>query len=272
MDDIPRRRRRFRRVLAAVAAVASTTSVLAAAAGAPVTAGAPIPVPTPAHPDSVTSSATTQYTSNWAGNVVNGATYTDAEAVWVVPSAGSPSGAAVLHWVGVGLGNSTTYPLLQAGTATDVGSGSYVWIETFPYDALVRVPYFGSVGGHSITVHVTFTTSGGAAIHIHDNTNGRDQHCSPTNTACKVVTRSGMRPDGHAEWITESVGSKLVADFGKVSFTSVQAYSAATGWKGVGSLSHYAVVMVNGKSQAKVAPYYIGSDQKSFANFWYRAS
>ncbi len=213
--------------------------------------------------------------TNWAGNVARGHTYTDARANWVVPPATKPSGGAVLHWVGIGQGDSATRPLVQAGTATDVGGHSYVWIETYPLNALTRVAYFGTVDNHLIGVHIHFSSATSVSIHLHDSTNGRDTTCTPTSSTsvCRVKTTSGMAPDGTAEWITESVGSKPVAEFGAVNFHVVQGYySSSVGWRGVGVLSHTAAVMYNAKNQAKVAPYYIGSDNQSFTNYWYRAT
>lgn len=248
--------------VAAVLAASSAVSVPATAATTPVFAG----------PLRTVAGAT-----NWAGNVARGHTYIDARGHWVVPPATLPSGGSVLHWIGIGQGSSATRPLVQAGTATDVGSGSYVWIETYPLNGLVRVPYFGTVDNHLIGVHIHFSSATSISIHLHDSTNGRDTTCRASGAAgaspyCTVKTTSGMAPDGTAEWITESVGSKPVAKFGAVKFAAQGYYSASIGWVNLGALPHTYAIMYNSNNQPRVAPGNISSDNQSFDNYWYRAT
>ena len=49
----------------------------------------------------------------------------------------------------------------------------------------------------------------------------------------------GMRPDGHAEFISEDPSGEAqpLADFGNTTFYQAQAYSSTTGWGYIGNLS-----------------------------------
>ena len=97
------------------------------------------------------------YSPNWAGNVVYGSanTYYQAWTNWYVPclNGTSPDGYSAV-WEGVGSGDSSSYPLVQAGSEQDVVPGPpydvyYAWTENFPYQPqqwqfpVLKLPRFG---------------------------------------------------------------------------------------------------------------------------------
>jgi len=143
--------------------------------------------------------------------------------------------------VGVGLGNSSAYPLVQGGSGSDYNHNTgpvppYAWIEAFPQTPILKASVFGNVGGHLLYVHIHFGASGiGTRYwHIVDQSSGIDRTFS--------LTYGGTRPDGHAEFIGErpTVNGKLpaLADFRHVNFENANS-STGSGWKCVGNLSHY---------------------------------
>jgi Peptidase A4 family len=91
----------------------------------------------------------TNYSQNWAGNVeapsasgrwVNG-TFNNVELTWSMPHpapdySGNPSGNTIVSvWPGLGIGSASNDELVQAGTETDLCSGSYTrgvfWYEIY---------------------------------------------------------------------------------------------------------------------------------------------
>ena len=147
-------------------------------------------------PDGVTSTATSV---NWAGYVAHGATYTEAEAQWVVPAVSGVAGTNDYSssWVGVGLGQSSYYELMQAGTEADYygqyGTPNYyLWYEVYPDQndsGYLSVTYpLDTVG-----VHISYESSG-PEFHVWDDTIGY-------NKTFQVGGSWG--DDGHAEWIYE---------------------------------------------------------------------
>jgi hypothetical protein len=201
----------------------------------------------------------------WAGYGVHNAAFTDVEAEWTVPNAGKGLGLSS-HWVGVGLGESKTYPLVQAGEESPAGGKAYAWVETwYPGDKqgeTKNLPGLTNIGGNVLSVHVTFTTAG-VGIHITDETTVVSSRQLPQ-------TYSGMIPDGHSEVISEDPNQEAqpLADFGNVTFTQSQAYSPATGWKPIGQLSHYYYTMsdIYGNVMARPGP--LDSTGYDFTNYW----
>jgi Peptidase A4 family len=216
----------------------------------------------------VTPDATGSTSLNWAGNVDNANSYTDAEATWVVPPASGGSGAYSVHWVGVGLGNSSQFPLAQAGSWSRGDGSTFAWYEVFPQRNIIQATAFGSVTGHILFAHVTFNNSGGSSFHLVDQTSGVDRTYS--------LSFAGTRPDGHAEFIAErpTINGSLpaLANFGTMTFRSAQAAAPATGWKPVGVLPHYYYVMTNSGGAHLATPGAISTDGTVFSATWHRAS
>src|SRR5690242_13119088 len=219
-----------------------------------------------AGPAAVTPDVSGSTSLNWAGNVDNTYGYTDAEATWVVPQASGGSGAYSVHWVGVGLGNSSQFPLSQAGSWSRGDGSTFAWYEVFPQRNIIQATAFGSVTGHILFTHVTFATSGSSSFHIVDETSGVDRTYS--------LVFSGTRPDGHAEFIAErpTINGNLpaLANWGTMTFRQAQAASSATGWKPVGILPHYYYIMVNNSNAQLATPGPISTDGTVFSAVWHR--
>jgi hypothetical protein len=219
-------------------------------------------------------------TRNWAGFVNNQAAYADAEAEWRVPIATATSTFGLSSaWVGVGLGSSSTYPLVQAGSASDTGCFTacppYGWYEIFGIPGLEGrrpIPQLSSIGGHLLMVHVTFRTDGSMAWHIVDVSSNVDLRYAGAV--------SGTRPDGHAEFIVERVTVRSngmdtlapLANFGLVVFQSAQSAAPNTGWRGVGNFPNYFLYIVNSAGQTMAHPGAIDSTGYSFHVRWDRAT
>lgn len=146
-------------------------------------------------PDGETSTAVSQ---NWAGYVAHGTTYTQAEAQWVVPGVTGVAGTNDYSssWVGVGLGQSSYYELMQAGTEGDYESNGstryYLWYELYPDED--QVVFNTSIYPLDIVgAHISWYGTG-PEFHVWDDTTG-------FNTTFTVSGSWG--DDGHAEWIYE---------------------------------------------------------------------
>jgi len=212
--------------------------------------------------------ATGSASYNWAGNVDHNASYTDAEATWVVPRASGGSGAYSSMWVGVGLGQSAKFPLVQAGSESDGTGGTYAWLEIYPQEAEIPLPDMNVHPGDTLAVHVTFGLRGGsAAFHIVNKTRGIDRHY--------YQNIANTFPDGHAEFIAErpTVNGSLpsLANFGRATFTGAQV-AAAGHWNGVGAASHTYNWMVGYSGRTLASPGAISSNHLNFPVTWTAAS
>jgi hypothetical protein len=205
---------------------------------------------------------------NWAGNVDHNLGYTDAEATWKVPKASGGSGAYSSMWVGVGLGNSARYPLVQAGSESDGNGHTYAWLEIYPQEAEIPLPEMNVHPGDTLAVHVTFGAGGGtAAFHLVNKTRNIDRHYGQNY--------AGTYPDGHAEFIAERpcIGGVLpnLANFGKATFTGAQV-AAGGHWYPVGTASHYYYSMVGYSGRTMAVPGAISSNHLNFPVTWKAAS
>ena len=210
---------------------------------------------------SATSGGSSPY---WAGNVAHNEPYTDAEAQWVVPYASGGSGTDSSHWVGVGLGDSSTYPVVQAGSDSPGWNvGSYGWVEVYPQQHQVVLSQLYSIQGDLMMAHVRFT-SNLATFHVVDETLGVEYQFSEGF--------SGIKPDGHAEFIVERPANSsgvhyCLANFGSVRFTSAQAAAPNFGWHSIGALPHYYLWMQNGTHRLAY-PGPIDSTGYAFSAIW----
>ena len=192
--------------------------------------------------------ATTEVPStNWAGNVATGRTYTDVEAAWHVPAAGGSSqdaGTSSSSWVGIGQGSSPSRPLMQAGSESDGGSPSpatpYLWLEVVPG---MPQSYFVSniYAGDLLYVHIHYANNS-VGFHFVDENTDYDASVLVTPAAGQTIA-----PDGTAEWVFErpeqNIGGNTVilTRLAKATTTFTTANGAGTsfGWIALGSLSHY---------------------------------
>lgn len=194
--------------------------------------------------------------SNWAGYVATGGSFTSVTGTWTVPSVSASSAGADATWVGIG--GERTSDLIQAGTQAVVSGGSVeygAWIETLPQSTR-SVPLTVSAGD-SITVTLSETSSGLWSIAMKNNTTAQTYQ----TTVRYASSRSS------AEWIEEapSTGRSIVPldDFGTVRFTQAGAVRDGTHvtLSGAGAT---AVTLSGGTGQALATPSAISSDGTGF--------
>jgi hypothetical protein len=193
-------------------------------------------------PDGETSTASS---TNWAGYVAHGTTFTEAEAQWVVPAV---SGVANTNdysssWVGVGLGQSSFNELMQAGTEGDYygaygTTNYYLWYELYPYED--QVVFNTTIHPLDIVgTHITYYTDG-PDFHVWDDTTG-------FNTDFQVSGYWG--DDGHAEWIYERTRINGLLPYladAAPGFDYAQAVSDVTGkWVSLAAASDVAMSMTD---------------------------
>jgi hypothetical protein len=214
-------------------------------------------------PDTTATGA--YHTANWDGNVVEGHTYTYAKTRFKAPrvSVGDSGDYYSSSWVGIGQGNSTAHPLVQAGletSASNLRSHYALWWEVYPQNSEQVISTDASFGD-SVWVSVTFTGNY-ARFNIQDET---------SHAGGVYYYRHGtFSPDGTAEWIYErptvdGYFPHLAA--APVTFTDAYAkYGSTT--KALGKLSHYYDTMWNchGAPDTKLAyPGALNSAGNTFA-------
>ena len=197
------------------------------------------------------ASAATEATtsSNWAGYVVSGTTYSSVSGTWVVPKASSSTEGYSATWVGLGGSDSSSDALEQAGTESDYANGKATysaWYELVPKGPVTlkltvhpgdRMSAKVSVSGTTVTVTMSDLTTG------------------------KTITKTLHTSDidvSSAEWITEAPSEETfdgnyqvvpLADFGKVTFTGATATST-DGHTGTISDSAWSAQRVNLASES----------------------
>ena len=152
--------------------------------------------------------------ANWAGYVVDTASYTDAFGAWTVPSANVDASSATYSssWVGVGNGGSATSPLVQAGTESDNLQSShgsyYLWWEVVQgNDPSTEVRINGTINpGDSIYVHAHLSYDDDWLV-AYDETNGVGKG---TAYGLPTSTTGSIWPSNQAEWIEER--TELIPD------------------------------------------------------------
>jgi hypothetical protein len=198
--------------------------------------------------------------TNWSGYVAHNFTYSDAEAEWDLPSVTGVAGTDDYSssWVGIGLGNSSTFPLFQAGSESDyLDHGSltkrnYLWYYIFPEQAAPTVVDTAVHPGDLVGAHVTVDDSSAGCdastcvfMHVWDATTGFNND---------YVLGGDWSNDGHAEWIYErpclKSGSKCKVQYladAAPAFTEAQAVIAGTqsGFFPLGDLDHVTLDMTN---------------------------
>lgn len=186
--------------------------------------------------------------ANWSGNIVDDATYVSAVGTWVLPRPKGPAGNAYSsQWVGIGQGNSSKYPLVQAGTEDNWNDGGafgtyYMWWEVvWRGGGLPQKSLPEQVGpGDTIWVHIQVPAKCGDPIMTVENEN--------TVQGWTEIYPHSACPDGTAEWISER--TEIGSDFPKladasVKFTGAEAASTKKGLTGVGNLPRYYSNMYN---------------------------
>jgi Peptidase A4 family/IPT/TIG domain len=153
--------------------------------------------------------------TNWAGYIASGTTFTEVQSNWTVPSV-IPSQSAEYSAQWVGIDGVLDSDLIQTGTgeATSGGTTSYnAWFELLPANEVV---INGTVvPGDSMTAMISEGSPGSWTIFIEDVTQGWHY----TSTVSYPISAQT------AEWIQEAPdvnGSpSTLADFGTTSFSSL---------------------------------------------------
>lgn len=177
-------------------------------------------------PSTVVNQTNVEYSSNWAGVVVDSTGITEVTGIITVPSlsGGFNSDSCASAWVGID-GDSCESAILQTGVDFCYEGGGvefdawYEWYPDYAYDFNLGVSAGDVI---KLTVTATSTTSGTAVIE--------------NQTTGKTVSKSfNGNVEGdlclqNAEWIVEDFesGGSLVsfADFGTVTFTDATAVSS----------------------------------------------
>ena len=160
--------------------------------------------------------ATYQASTNWAGYVATGQSFTAVSGTWVVPTV-QPSSASAASGTWIGIDGFNNGSVIQTGTAQNSGNGrtSYsAWYELYPSPPVT----IGSVApGDVMKASITQSSPGTWTISITDLTSGQSASGSgPYNG-----------PGTSAEWIEEAPFSArtgttaTLANFGTAQFRAI---------------------------------------------------
>lgn len=198
-----------------------------------------------------------QTSSNWAGYVATGGTFTAVSGSWTVPDPSRTTPGVEATWVGIG--GVTGRDLIQAGTQTIVSGTTthyQAWIETLPQSSQV-VPLTVVPGDH-VTVSLTSERGGTWRISLRNDTSRREY----------TTTVSYASSFSSAEWIEEvpSGGRQLLplSDFGTVTFTDAAAVKDGRTVT-TADAGGQAVTMINVLRQPLAQPSALGGDGASFS-------
>lgn len=246
---------------AAVAATAASPGKsVSSLSPAPTTSTSPTPTSTSTSPSPPPPPG--GYTStNWAGYMASGSTYTGVAGKWTVPSptGNGSSTSADSSWVGIGGVNSQD--LIQVGTENTVTAAGHVSTSAF-YELLPAGPQYLStitiLPGDNVSASLTQISSGQWTITITDT----------TNTQTFSTTLAYTSSHSSVEWIEEdptytSGGLVPFDNFGTVAFTQSSSTTSA-GTASLVSSGAQPITMVNSAGSARATPSAIGSDGASF--------
>lgn len=196
---------------AASPSMAAVTSAPHAGAFAPGGLYRPAPAGHGAHAAHV-GNRVINYSTNWSGYAVTGATFTTATASWVQNAGTCTSGDGetdMSPWVGLDGFNSNTVE--QTGTSVDCDGASadyYAWYEMYPANVVV-INKTVEAGDH-FTGTVTHTSGTSYTLTLKDVTRGW------TNTVTKKIRGA---QDNSAEAVMEMAANSLTK-FGTDPFTN----------------------------------------------------
>ena len=213
---------------------------------------------------------------NWAGNVAIDTYWNDAYGQFQIQVPQAPMGSCAYsaQWVGIGLGNNSTYPLVQSGSWDSACYNRseqtvYLWWEEVWRGGgnSTQSVYTGAHPGDYIWVHINVPNNcGRPTMTIEDLTTGWVGSYGGPWTACS---------DGTAEWILERpdrggtfpllANAAVVFQGADVSGPGVEAAS-------LGSVPHYWYTMWDcpnyGPNYRLAYPGPITSDGEQYENYW----
>jgi hypothetical protein len=199
--------------LAAAAGPAYAAAPIAKA-GAAINPGGLFRPATGAHPNAARTAGKTvlDYSTNWSGYAVTGATFTSASATWVQNASVCTSGDGdtdMSPWVGLdGFSDSTVE---QIGTSVDCSGSSadyYAWYEMYPANYVTINKTIKA--GDSFTGTVTHNSGTSYTLKLVNNTEGWSYS----------VTKSLSANNSSAEAVMEQAGDHLTKWSGTDPFTS----------------------------------------------------
>jgi hypothetical protein len=207
----------------------------------------------------VNSGSSIDKSSNWAGYVTSGGTYTSISGSWLIPQISNPTAdTADSSWIGIG--GVTSRDLIQTGTQAVVNAAGQVsyqaWYEMLPRGS---VPISVSVNpGDSITASITQQQNNQWSISLRDNTNGQNFQ--------KTVTYSSSLSS--AEWIEEMLSARRrsfipLDNFGTIQFSDASTVKNGTTMN-LAQAGAEEITMMNGR-QVLATPSTISSDGATFA-------
>jgi Peptidase A4 family len=176
---------------------------------------------TPLEPHAQGGSYTAE-SSNWAGQVASGTTFSMVKAYWVVPTIQPTQNlSASATWIGIDGGPSSPSTIIQTGTAQQTENGRvsyYAWYELYPNAAVAA---FAVSPGDDIEAYINQVSGSDWNLLIKDETLG--------TTASGPLTYTG--PALSAEWIEElptvvNGPQPALANFGSATFVDTS-YVAA---------------------------------------------
>ena len=208
----------------------------------------------------VDSGSSIDKSSNWAGYVTSGGTYTSISGSWLIPQISSPTAnTADSSWIGIG--GVTSRDLIQTGTQAVINAAGQIsyqaWYELLPRGS---VPISFSINpGDSITASITQQQNDQWSISLRDNTNGQ-------NFQTTVTYSSSL---SSAEWIEEMLSARRGRSFVPLdNFATVQFSDASTVKNGtmmnLAQAGAENITMMNGR-QILATPSAISSDGSTFA-------
>jgi hypothetical protein len=195
--------------------------------------------------------------TNWAGYVATGGTFTGVTGTWTVPTVNSgTSVSADASWVGIGGINSND--LIQAGTqAVETGNNIVyeAWVETLPNPSqplsLTVKP------GDSVTVSITQESTGIWLVKFTDNTTG-------INNSETIDYSSSL---SSAEWIEErpEINNFLptLDNFNSIDFTGATAIENGSSIP-LGQLTLQKLDMYSTNNTLLASTGVLGTDNQSF--------
>jgi hypothetical protein len=196
--------------------------------------------------------------SNWAGYVARGSSFTSISATWTVPevSLDSPFGADAA-WVGIG--GLRTRDLIQAGTQQFVtGSGSVTyqaWVEKLPAPAQ-PVP-LTVLPGQTVSVSLDYQGNDEWLITLSNLSTGQSL----------VRTEQYSSSLSSAEWIEEAPFARRrvlpLTEFGAVGFAQASAVRDGVSMT-IADLGARAISLIDNNRRALAVPSPLGADGASF--------
>jgi hypothetical protein len=200
-----------------------------------------------------------RWTTIWAGNEDYTDLYNAVSMRWTVPTVSADGGLAgnVKIWPGMGEYDTSTDPLVQAGSSQDAAPGvtpakPYLWWEIITRSAsgvvcghcpLVPVANQPPAVGDSVFVNINYGVEGGqnTAIFWIENKNAKVDQVSYFYVAEDIGTTQATR----AEWIVEK-GTNLARWSGAINMNSSVANDIDVGADiCAGTQTHWSVHMAN---------------------------